>query len=271
MTVRARKTALRIAALGAAALVLTACNDDGASSDPGLSGASAPHSTAASPTAHASPTGKAKPKDPERGSKSSPAAGGAAAGGDKAAQAKLSKLVLNPEDAGAGYVSNGDDSTDLDDYPMDGSCFAKKDGTIDGLTAYVQRYLREDHESHSMFLSTSAGQYATVATAHKDIQTARTDSQRCPTYSTDDGSKFTGVHAVQAPAVPGAEEVYAEEGKVTFAPDDQGSYAPAPYTYYLARKGTVEITVFVAGDPTWNPQMAKDDAKSALATMATRW
>ncbi|GLW71731.1 hypothetical protein Kpho02_40300 [Kitasatospora phosalacinea] len=262
MTVRTRKLGLRVAALAATALVLTACNDDG-SSDQAAAGASSP--AAAAPSASA--TGKAKARPTGSGKPSS-----APAAGDKAAQARLGKIVLNAQDVGEGFVGNGDDDTSTDSYTMDASCVSKADGSaIAGLTATVTRYLREDHESNSTFLSTGADQFTGPDAAHRDIQDAKDEDRRCPANTNDAGDKFTGTRTVQAPAVTGADEVYAVEGTVTFAPGDNGPNKPAPFTYYMARKGSVVVRVFVAGDPGWNPQMAKDDARRALAKLATRW
>ncbi|GAA2091812.1 hypothetical protein GCM10009759_16940 [Kitasatospora saccharophila] len=277
MTVRARKTALRIAALGAAALVLTACNDDGSSSDPGLSGASAPHSAAASPTAHASPTGKGKLKEPEKNSKSGAAAGGTKAGDAKAAQAKTDQLALTAEEWDNAYVSSGEDNASTDNFVMSASCEWGSDGTqVKGLSAATWRYVQQDHESDSTYAITTAEQFTAAADAHREIQKFRDNDKRCPDYKDADtdsgaGTQYSGVHAGTAPAVPGADEVYVEEGKNKWAYEDGTWSDSRDFVYLMARKGTVVVMVYMDVDPHFNARTSKDQARDALATLATKW
>ncbi|MDR3036437.1 MAG: hypothetical protein LBV78_25635 [Kitasatospora sp.] len=265
MTVRARKLGLRVAALAAAGLVLTACNDD-------LTDAGAAPSTAAgSPTASASPTGKGKAKEPANGGKpSTKPSGGTATGTDKAAQAKMGKLALTAAEWET-YAADGDDSTSTDNSTMDKSCVYASDGTaVKGRTATVTRFVKQDHESDTTFASTEADQFATVADARQEIQSFREYDQRCPSYTQDD-DKYTGVHAGKAPAVPGADEVYVDEGKATYPTTDGGRTDPRDFIFILARKGTVVVKVFLDVDPNFNAATSKDDARAAIAKLAAKW
>ncbi|MFI1519337.1 hypothetical protein [Kitasatospora cineracea] len=265
MTVRARKLGLRVAALAAAGLVLTACNDD--LTDAGA----APSSAAGSPAASASPTGKGKAKEPANGGKpGTKPSGGTATGTDKAAQARMGKLALTAAEWET-YAADVDDSTSTDNYVMDKSCANVPDGTaVKGLTATVTRFVKQDHESDTTFASTEADQFASVADAHQEVQAFRENAQRCPNYTEDD-DKYTGVHAGKAPAVPGADEVYLDEGKATYPTTDGGRTDPRDFVFIAARKGTVVVKVFLDVDPNFNAATSKDDARAAIAKLAAKW
>lgn len=265
MTVRTRKLGLRVAALAAAGLVLTACNDDLTDAGPAAS------SAAGSPTAGASPTGKGKAKEPANGGKpSTRPSGGTATGTDKAAQAKMGKLALTAAEWET-YAADGDDDTGTANYVMDKSCAFVPDGTaVKGLTAAVARFVKQDHESDTTFASTEADQFASVADARQELQSFRENDQRCPNH-TDGDDKYTGVHAGKAPAVPGAEEVYVEEGKATYPTTDGGRTDPRDFVFILARKGTVVVKVFLDVDPNFNAATSKDDARAAIAKLAAKW
>ncbi|MFJ5884891.1 hypothetical protein [Kitasatospora cineracea] len=263
MTVRARNLGLRVAALAAAGLVLTACNDDLTDAGPAAS------SAAGSPSASASHTGKAK--EPANGGKpSTKPSGGTAAGTDKAAQAKMGKLALTAAEWET-YAADGDDDTSTDNSTMDKSCAFVPDGTaVQGLTAAVARFVKQDHESDTTFASTEADQFATVADARREVQSFREYDQRCPNYTQDD-DKYTGVHAGKAPAVPGADEVYLDEGKATYPTTDGGRTDPRDFVFIVARKGTVVVKVSLDADPNFNATTSKDDARAAMAKLAAKW
>ncbi|MFF4343427.1 hypothetical protein ACFY00_26285 [Kitasatospora sp. NPDC001540] len=268
MTVRTRKLGLRVAALAATALVLTACNDDG-SSDQAAAGASSP--AAAAPSASASATGKAKARPTSSGKPSS-----APAAGDKAAQARTDKLALTVDEWDNYSVSDGDDDTSRNNYAMSQSCVFAPDGNqVKGLLATTSRPVRQDHESDATYANTEADQFTAADEAHREIQEIRDNDKRCPNYQDTDGSggpgtQYSGVHAGTAPAVPGADEVYAEEGKAVYT-TDQGRTKPRDFIYLMARKGTVVVKVYMDIDPNFNAASGKDDARAAMAKLAAKW
>ncbi|MFC8719109.1 hypothetical protein [Kitasatospora sp. NPDC057198] len=276
MAVRVRKAVLRVAALGAAALVLTACNDDGSSSDPGLSGASG-SPAAAAPSASASATGKGKAKEPEKGGRSGAASKGAAAGGAEAAQAKTDRLVLTADEWDNAYVADGDDDTGADNYTMSASCVLEPDGKqVKGLLAVTQRFVRQDHESDTTYANTAAEQFATTDDAHREIQEVRDNDRRCPSYQDADtdtrpGTRYSDVRAGTVSAVPGADEVYIEAGRNKWTYDDGTWSDPRDFAYLLARKGTVVVKVYMDADPHFNAQTSEDQARDALAKLAAKW
>ncbi|RKE19222.1 hypothetical protein [Streptomyces sp. TLI_171] len=270
MTVRARQLGLRVAALAVAGLLLTACNDDDPAGGAATQAGAAP---SASSSAAASPSGSAtgKAKAPANGGKATGRPTTAAAVPNAAAaQAKLGKIALTDAEWDRGFVSDGDDGGDLTRYTMDASCKLKADGTVPGLTATVVRYVRQDHEADATFANTAANQFATADAAHKDIAQVAADDKRCENY-TDGGTSYKAVHAIESPKVAGADEVYAEEGLAVYDTTDGGRTADRPFSYVVARKGAVTVSVWVDVDPDRQVFEGRAQAQEALKKLVAKW
>ncbi|MFJ5234545.1 hypothetical protein ACIQBJ_32165 [Kitasatospora sp. NPDC088391] len=266
MTVRARQTALRAAALTAAALLLTACNDD----DPAVTAANTAAASHPAAAPSASATGKAK--EPANGGRSSakPTAGAAA---DATAQARTGKLALTAKDWDHGFVADGDDDTDRSDYTMDKSCRSTANGgTVKGMTATTSRFVRQDHESDTTFANTEVSVFSGADAAHQDIAEYKANIARCENYTdAESHNAFSTAHEAESPTVPGADEVYTEEGLGVYDTTEGGRTDKRPYTYIIARKGAVTISVFVDGDPQRQSFEGRGLAREALAKLAARW
>ncbi|MFI9786179.1 hypothetical protein ACIHEI_22195 [Kitasatospora sp. NPDC051984] len=264
-TVHARTLGLRIAALAAAGLVLTACNEDDAAT--GATGQTSPSAVASAP-ASAKASGKAK--EPV---KPSAHASGSTTGGDAAAQAKTNKIALTEKEWDNAFVSDGDDYTGLFNSAMDKSCKFNPDTTSDkGLQADTYRYVRQDHEKDSTYASTGAMSFTTADAAVKEIAKRRDNTRRCPNYTNDDAHAANqGVHEIESPKVPGADEVYAEEGRAVYDTDGGGKSAARPFTSVIARKGSITVEVFVDLDPDRQASEGRGQALDALKKLTAKW
>ncbi|MFD8593977.1 hypothetical protein ACFV1L_03130 [Kitasatospora sp. NPDC059646] len=265
MTVRTRTLGLRVAALMAAGLVLTACNDDETAT--GAAGHTSP--TAA---ASASPSGSAGGKAKEPAKPSSRPSGGAA-GGDAAAQARTNKLALSAKEWDNAFVADGDDDTSLGNQVMDKSCKLKSDGThVKGLVADTYRFVRQDHEKDSTFANTAASVFNSADAAAKDIAERRDNTKRCENYTdVDTHDAFQTVHDIESPQVAGADEVYSEEGLAVYDTTDGGRTDPRPFSYVIARKGAVTVSVFVDVDPERQVFEGRAQAREALKKLTAKW
>ncbi|MFG2693756.1 hypothetical protein [Kitasatospora sp. NPDC048407] len=263
-TVHARTLGLRIAALAAAGLVLTACNEDDAAT--GATGQTSPSAVASAP-ASAKASGKAK--EPV---KPSAHASGSTTGGDAAAQAKTNKLVLNAADWGAGFESNGDDDTSLTNSTMDKSCVLKENGTVKTLVANTNRYVRvQTSDGGELWGSSGAGQFTTAEAAHQDMAETAANSKRCPNSKVEAGTETNTAHEVESPKLPGADEVYSEEGLTVYHEEDGTPYDPRPYSYIVARKGSLTVSVFVDLSPTQQVSDGRAKARQLLQKMTAKW
>ncbi|MFF0393129.1 hypothetical protein ACFYS8_31180 [Kitasatospora sp. NPDC004615] len=262
-TVHARTLGLRIAALAAAGLVLTACNEDDAAT--GATGQTSPSAVASAP-ASAKASGKAKePVKP-----SAHASGGS--GSDAGAQARTNKLVLNAADWGAGFESNGDDDTSLTGYAMDKSCVLKEDGTVKMLAASTSRYVRvATSDGSELWGNSSASQFTTAEAAHQDMAESAADIKRCPDSKGEDGTETKTAHDIESPKVPGADEVYSEEGLTVYHEKDGTPYDPRPFSYIVARKGAVTVSVFVDLSPNQQVFEGRAKARQLLQKMTAKW
>ncbi|MFJ5926341.1 hypothetical protein ACIQF6_27420 [Kitasatospora sp. NPDC092948] len=260
-TVHARTLALRIAALAAAGLVLTACNDDEAAT--GAAGQSTPTATA---SAGGKPSGKPTGKASDKPSSS------AVAGGDAAAQARTDKLALTPADWGAGFETRDDDDTSLTNYTMDKSCLNKEDGTVKGLVANTGRYVRAQRpDGEELWGSSVAAQFTTADAAHQDMAESAANVRRCPNYKDEDGTETISAHDIESPKVPGADEVYSEEGLAVYHNDDGTTTPERPYSAITARKGPVVVTVFVDLAPNQQVFEGRAQVRALLQKVTAKW
>ncbi|MFD9125623.1 hypothetical protein [Kitasatospora sp. NPDC059571] len=252
------RTALRAAALAAAALALTACNDLGGTAAP-----AGPPAPAASLRATGAAPGSSAPAA-DHGLDTPPEG-----------QARVAGLALSAWEWGNDFKQYGKDDTELAAPSMDTSCHLKGSGPVDGLTGRMQRTVTlagSAADSVAVFGQSSAKVYRSASAAHASVTGYRADNKRCPSHTDDTtGDAFSAVHEVKAPAVTGAEEVYAEEGTAVFALDGGKKTAPLPYVYRAARKGTVVFTVFVDVEQGQSPAVARKYADEALRTLAIKW
>ncbi|MFD7644157.1 hypothetical protein ACFV4P_26320 [Kitasatospora sp. NPDC059795] len=264
-TVHARTLGLRIAVLAAAGLMLTACNED----DVATGAAGGQTSPSAVASAHPSASASGKGKEP---AKPSARPSNTATGGDTAAaQKKTDKLALTAEEWDNAFVSDGDDDTGVANFVMDKSCVYKADGTnVNGLVASTFRYVRQDHESDSTFANTVASQFTTVDAAAKDVAEQKAITKRCTDY-TDGSNKYQSVHDIESPKVPGADEVYSEEGLAVYRTSDGGQTDPRPFSYIIARKGSLYVSVLVDVDPQRQIFEGRAQAREALKKMTAKW
>lgn len=267
-TVHARTLGLRIAALAATALVLTACNDDTAATG------TTPTTTraAGSPSATGTGTGKAKvPAGGRPSNRPSGSASSAAAGNAAAAQARTDKLVLSPADWGSGFQANGDDDTSTDDFAMDKSCVLKEGGRIPQLLASTTRYVKQEKpDGGELWGESNGSQFATADAAHKDIADHAADIVRCPDYK-DGTTAYSTVHESESPEVPGADEVYSEEGLAVYDTTEGGRTDQRPFSYVIARKGPVIVSVFVDLESTQQGFEGRALARKLLQKMTAKW
>ncbi|MGW4380281.1 hypothetical protein [Kitasatospora sp. NPDC004531] len=265
-TVHARTLGLRIAALAAAGLVLTACNEDDVAT--GAAGQTTPSAVASAP-ASAKASGKAKEPAKPSTRPSSTAAGGDAA----AAQKKTDRIALTAEEWDNAFVSNGDDGTGLGDWVLDKSCKGKSvDSAVKGLVATTYRYVRQDHEKDSTMANTVASQFTTADAAAKYIAELRDNTKRCENYTdTDNNDDFQSVHDIESPKVTGADEVYSEEGLAVYVTTDGGKTDPRPFSYVVARKGSTMVSVFVDVDPERQVFEGRGQAREALKKLTAKW
>ncbi|MFJ1794860.1 hypothetical protein [Kitasatospora griseola] len=260
-TVHARTLGLRIAALAAAGLVLTACNDDEAATGATGQGAS-------SPAASASASTSAKPSGKPSGKPSS----SAVTGGDAAARARTDKLALTPADWGAGFETRIDDDTSLAKFTMDKSCLYKEDGPDRTLVAYTNRFVRVQRPDGSQLWGTSGASQATTAdAAHQEMAKWAADIRRCPDYKDDSGTQTTSAHDIESPKVPGADEVFSEEGLAVYHDDDGTTTPPRPYSSITARKGALTVWVFVDLAPDQQVFEGRAQARALLQKITAKW
>ncbi|BAJ28614.1 MULTISPECIES: hypothetical protein [Kitasatospora] len=270
MAVRARNIGLRVAALGAAALVLTACNDD-ETTDAGAATSSHPAASAPA-SAGASPTGKAKSK-PKESPKPSTHASTSAAGANAAAQAKVNKLVLSAADWGKGFEADGEDSTDISHWAMNASCVNVTNGDDPDQVAADNRFVIANHSNGDATLAnTWVVQFTTKDAAHKYLTNIAADAKRCEKSTTADGeTKYNTSHEVVAPQVAGADEVYAEEGFGDYATTDGGRTGDRPYGVIYARKGSIVVMANVDSDPSTDDFEFRRLAQQAIKQIAAKW
>ncbi|MFG2693757.1 hypothetical protein [Kitasatospora sp. NPDC048407] len=264
-TVHARTLGLRIAALAAVGLVLTACNDDDL--DTGATGQTSPTAPASS-SATAGASGKAK--DP---AKPSTRPSGTAAGGNSAtAQAKTNKLALTPAEWGTGYQTSADDDTAITAFTMDKSCVYKDSGQVKTLVAYTGRFVKAPRPDGDEVMGTSvASEFTNADAAHQDMAEQLANVLRCTNYKDGEGNEFKAVHDVDAPKVAGADEVYAEEGLAVYGTTDGGKTQDRPFSRVVARKGAVTISVLVDLAPNQQVFEGRAQVRALLQKATAKW
>ncbi|MFD8480957.1 hypothetical protein [Kitasatospora sp. NPDC059673] len=262
-TVHARTLGLRIAALAAAGLVLTACNEDDL--DTGATGQTSP-----SASAPASASAGSKVKDPAKPSARS--SNSAPAGNAAAAQAKTNKLALTPADWGAGFESNAEDDTAITDFTMDKSCVYKDSGTVKSLVAYTGRFVKAPRPDGDEVQGTSiASEFTSADVAHQNMLEQAANMRRCANYKDADGNSFISVHDIESPKVAGADEVYSEEGLAVYRTTDGGKTEERPFSRIVARKGSVTVSVLVDLTPKQQVFEGRAQVRALLQKATAKW
>ncbi|KDN85354.1 sensor domain-containing protein [Kitasatospora cheerisanensis] len=156
---------------------------------------------------------------------------------------------------------------------MDKSCKFKSDGTaVKGLVANTYRFVRQDHEKDSTFANTAASVFGTADAAAKDVAERRDNTKRCENYTdVETHDAFQTVHDIESPQVAGADEVYSEEGLAVYDTTDGGRTDPRPFSYVIARKGAVTVSVFVDVDPERQVFEGRAQAREALKKLTAKW
>ncbi len=248
---------IALAAVGglAPALLLTACNSDKG----GLRTPPPAASAAAGATTGGAATGTA-------------GAGKAPAGGDAAKVA--AGITLGPAEWGKGYTEDDPyEDPSLDYYVTDANCkgvLGKAPASLAGaMTRLVKVPAAGKADLVDHLGSTSALVFGDVADAQKDFTTSRGVVKRCPTWTSDDGSETdTDEHEVPAPALPLADEAYAQEGKVRYADDKTG--AKLPYYQLTVRKGGVTLNAYLDGTEDASLADLRAQTTAAMTAMLTK-
>ncbi|MFJ9578180.1 hypothetical protein ACIRQF_17665 [Streptomyces sp. NPDC101191] len=156
-----------------------------------------------------------------------------------AAHALALRVVMTPEDWGAGYTRGDPYERDpAGEYEVGKDCQGFDQAARSGTLAAISRTVRNDRSA--LDSTTEVRVFSDPATAKAFVDGAEDTTRRCTTQRYAK-TRWSSIHQATEPEVVGLEQVMAEEGTQTAAAD--GGRTDFPYVLYTGRKGDTVVSV----------------------------
>lgn len=181
-------------------------------------------------------------------------------------------VALSPEEWGKDFTKDNPYESEAMDYvSLDDGCKFQTSHSPASLSAVTERNVvipdPTDPEQPTASGSTSVYVYGAKTDADKDFTEARSATKRCPSASDDQsGTSYSGVHESSAPAIPLADQLFAEEGKVL----RKGETTPHVYYQLTAQRGTVTLTATLEAGQDGSVDDLRSQVQQAMTALLTK-